>query len=904
MKITKGETQKMPEKQSASEGQSALKKQRASEMQKMPTMGTSLKALKTRILAVCLSVALGLGCLPVTAAAAEEPEVTVTKLEELAEPTQFPTKGTLQIQIAKSKSVDSAGNVTLNYEDAYLSVLVDEQKQVYAELDVIAAQLGMTPNYYGSSIEINVNDTTTTIYMELGNLYAGYRTSLYEVSIYDAIIYMGTAPIIYEDVWYVPLDAFLKVTGSDGIYNGESALEKKILKVVPPQKTVMDDIADFYQNAYRDYVFNFTKDLGYTQENVAKMAGTAAAVEYIDGLFSLDWRSWYDLANLCILGDASFEHYETAAIDNFMDYLLKVNTSTLDSMAESNNAGLDFLDLVFDITASETAAYVGEMLPGAKQLSADLNTVYKLSQSQEVLLSAQNADKWLGQLNAYQTTLKTVDGVNIGAKALGSYLSLYSSLSGVNEKSKTGAEYFSHYWNALENPAINADNMERVRKNISQFDASKHDVALEKYFEQNTSILGLDLMKFSDMPMASEISWVSLGYGIAAGTILKEGLDQTEAMTTASFGLQYEIDVMNVTFQIIEQYMEESKTSVGSSITEEKLRAAVYHAMAACFVTRYLGVAACAHTLEDMPNLVSQQERINNRLAAMMGRMVDDNVSLGIMPKNLANLRINNQIHYENVVFNLCEIQGQILSMEDEKPAKNVEVTVVDEEGNSLFQFKTDREGYFDEAFELENVDPFSSEPLLLDLTLHMKYKRYEEILEQVQVQIFQNSRIDGLRVGEKKEELIGFLKGAREENGQVILDIQRITLDEDTIYFDMQEWGWDMVDYYTPLPGQATVSSEIERLILDEDVTFETVYSLMAPEGSLVHGLVGILDAYDASYFPAALIESELHDAGEIQAFIDAYVDASGGMYPTFEIEKVNSVIRGMYPNMIMVEP
>ena len=60
-----------------------------------------------------------------------------------------------------------------------------------------------------------------------------------------ANVKMRKAPFMYEEKMYVPIDDFIQVIGGEGFYEGKNELGKEALYLVPPQKTVMDDLSEF-----------------------------------------------------------------------------------------------------------------------------------------------------------------------------------------------------------------------------------------------------------------------------------------------------------------------------------------------------------------------------------------------------------------------------------------------------------------------------------------------------------------------------------------------------------------------------------------------------------------------------------------------------------------------------------
>ena len=195
--------------------------------------------------------------------------VTLTDLGELDVPETWPAKGALCLQVARSKSIGADGGTSYLYEEAFLPVVVAEDHSVYGELDTLAGLLGMNVQYFDSTALVSFFETD--IYLTPGDLQAGYTTPLFSV-----MAEMGRAPVLLDQMWYVPLDEFLSLTGTIQKYGETNWLGKQQLALIPPQRTVLDDIGAFYRDAYSRYAFSYVKDLGFTEEQAGGLAGQAS----------------------------------------------------------------------------------------------------------------------------------------------------------------------------------------------------------------------------------------------------------------------------------------------------------------------------------------------------------------------------------------------------------------------------------------------------------------------------------------------------------------------------------------------------------------------------------------------------------------------------------------------------
>lgn len=858
------------------------------------------KKLWKRILSMVLCIALMLGCFPMTAMALGDVEVTVEKLEELAEPTEFPAKGMMHAQIVTGMSVDSNGKENYTYKEVYLSVYVNDNKEVFADLDVLSTHLGYWYEMQGDTIIVKVNDTNNLIF-RIGDPEVAYVNYLITSS-----VNMGAAPFIYEDDIYVPLDAFIQVTGASGAYLGENELGKEELYLVPPQKTVLDDMARFCENAYNRYVFTFSKDLKYTDDKSVDQESMALVVKYLEGMLKLDWRSWMVSINP-VGGERKYGLMDDTNVDAFMDQVLKLNAQSMDAMVDSSQKIISILGVVMDVASNMTDEYLDSQI-GLAAINVSANeTMFSITQNAKFLTNAYQKIELGERLTKYKNILKGVDAVNLATGSINAYLTIYNNLSNGCDWSIDGATYINEYRSKIQNKIINDDNIKRVESNIKKYKGRVENQAFVQFVKEYSWDLAKGTLAFAFAP-AQAAKLVSDVYGAAADVIsdvaMAGGLEQADSYLSASFGIEYETEALQTVFAYIDRYIEESKNGMASkSISDEEMRKVFYHAMTACYATREFGCAGAKRQLKKYPELASLQENYNQELAEMMGRTLNMDVPMGLDYCNLSSLQISKLDHFPNVVFNLIHVQGEILSLEDEKPAKGVDVKILDEDGEELAKFTTEKDGMFDIAFEVEEADPFSEEPLMKNLTFHMEYKRYEPIMENVEVQVFQKSRIDGLRVGEVVEEILAYVVGASTLDGKTVLDIQRIGLTENSWQFDFQDWFEDYSKTYADFRQDSTVSDTIEKIVLEDDVTFETVYSKMMGEGSWGGDIMAFTSELTGHSYPSivpeGLIKTKLHDAGDVQTYINEYYKINQ-QYPTFEIKKINSMASSLEPVIV----
>lgn len=816
------------------------------------------KQMIRRILAACLCAAILAANVPVTAFA----RVEAIELEELAIPTDYPVRGVMHIQLAAGKKTTGAKD-TYIYEENYLPVLVDADYYVYAHLDTLSDLLGISLSYSGGYV--TVTSFHTKIHLALNDRVAGYENDFFQ-----AYVNMGHAPVSYEDVWYVPMDPFLKLVDADVKYGGENWLGKEECYLIPPQRTALDDIQDFYRYVYVDYSFEYIRDTGMTVEQMKRMMGWSEIGLTTKGFGSLDTDAWR-VALLSWWGD-NINAIEYSQIDTFMAHMLSAEDNIASKMTEVASKYLDGAGVAMDIA---------ESIGGIDKVK----NVFKSVAGKD---SAAKLTKWKQYFKAAQT-------IDMGAKHLLSMAAVCDNLMRVDEKELEAARYF--YENS-EGKAVMIDHFrKRMKKNIEDRENALARAG-NNWLLQDFLKLAVDMGGLANISSVSAVgvfsSFWDAGTGIV-NMVTGNQLDKMEAFIQGVFGMQYEMDAIKVARDEIDDMLISGSRSI-TDADKEKLRRIVAHALKACYVTRTAGCQARGAELEKSPGVKAMQERINDTIADMIARLTmdDDIVAFGKTKRDLMNVHIQEYDHFPNVIFNLCQISGQVLSWDDEKPLKGVKIEVVGDDGSTIHEFKTDADGEFDESFELDDVNPYTDTPIQKVLTLHLTYRRNPVVLEYIQIQCFHSYLITGLHAGKKTEEVIAYVNGARDEGGRTVLDISRIELADDTLCFDVPDWQDGTFGAYAAMPDQISVASDMESVVLDDDVAVRTIYSQVAPEGSLLNGLMRFVgEAYEDDTIED-IFRADMHTAEEIQKFIDVYTEVNGEI-PAFRIKKVNSLVDSM---------
>ena len=859
----------------------------------VPSFGTGL-----RLLPVLLCMTLLAGFFPVQSAASGivsgtagtasglsgTPEaadsgqpVTLTDLGELDAPETYPAKGALCLQVARSKSIGTDGGTSYIYEEAFLPVVVAEDHSVYGELETLAGLLGMNVQYFDSTALVTFFETD--VYLALGDSQAGYTTPLFSV-----MAGMGRAPVLLDQMWYVPLDEFLSLTGTLQKYGETNWLGKKQLALIPPQRTVLDDIGAFYRDAYSRYAFSYVKDLGYTEEQAAELAGQASVIQYVEGIGSLDLRTWLAIA---FGGYDAVRYYESGYAETFLSCLLQENEEIAVKRLEDSKQNLDYMGCMLDIC---TSAMKKTGTSGTAELQSALADT-------KTTLSMQGAGSYAGDFGRYITAYQN------SATALSHLISLAAlglTFGNADGQMADAAETFYENRNLLTERTMREDQYRTVQRKIRQFSGSASKAAVDQFILDNGARLLLDAAAIAEYGAAKTAAGGSALWSASARLVGGDWIDASESFLVGMFGMQYEADAVALARQELDRLLSEQNTALGEA-QEKELRNLFFHAAKACLVTRTYGCAGCPAILEKYPQLQTKQSAVNGELSSIAARISNPAVPFGRLPGQLLSAGPYRQEHYKHVLYNFCSLRGQILDWKNERPAKNVRVEVVSKSGEKLAEFVTDKNGRFEAEFALEEINVREQTPLVQELTLRLYYKRNPVVLEDIQADYFHSYEVNGLHVGRKTQESLAYVQGASVQDGQTAVQILRIGLDEDVWSLDAPDGFGGSYPAYVALPGQMHTASDAETVLLEEGVELETVYGRLMPEGSALRGILDFVNE-TGGFAPDGLTEASLSGAQEIQDYVDAYYEING-QYPVFLLKTVNSLVVSAEPAMVVAD-
>ena len=858
-----------------------------------------LKKLGKRILSMCLCISLLLGMFPMTAMADNAPEeITIETLEGLAEPTEFPAEGTIHLYVLKEVAISQRTvheNYVDSFEDVYLPVIVDQNKKVYAKLSELQGHLRMrvdaTTNDFGNQVRI-VRYYNSALYLTEKDVAAVYTMYIHngykdQKSIYPNVEFsLGTAPLMYKDEFYVPLDAFLQCTGSFAFYEGENDIGKQDLYVIPPQETVLDHMLAVCVEADSYYAFNFQKDIGLTYNDVNEQYHLAEGVQYIHRFGKIfDAGAWS-------MSFGSDKYFDDKYIDLYMDHVLHASEEIL-------NKGWDVAS-----TTTDVGAFALDVTELAVSKAWKKTTVVS-----RWLLDHYKDRKHLYRVREYSNNAGLA--VSVVGSAL-NYWSICASLYGADQISVNGAELLSgRYKSWLDRNYLNEQNYKRIQKDINDYGDRLGLHAFGRWVEEYWMSTGMTFAKILTDKL-TKVNGILGVVGVASsiwsgGTslVFKEHLDSTESFMAACLGQQYQYEVLPSITRALGDYI------MGSMENEEDVRSILYHALASCYAARYLGCEAMKDQLIYYPEKLNEQKHKNENIEELLAVLQCSSIPMGMNRHDFWNLDYNEELHYKNVYFNICQIQGRIHNLEG-KPVGNLEVWIGDEKGALLKEFKTNKAGDFDISFPVEDVNIFEDGELQKEITFHIEYKNYPEILETVEIPIFKKVKVNGLWAGRYEETILCYLEDANEvlvqdkknkDKSQVVLDIRRINIigDRDKI-FNMEAFslfGVGNCKTYILRSKDYVLADSIEKIPLEDGRTFQTAYSVMYPDGTWAGEMMQLFSGvgfYDEDYAFDVLMNSDMHDPNEIYEYIEHYGDIVGD-YPAYEITKINSEIQTIEP-------
>ncbi|MCC8127505.1 MAG: hypothetical protein LIO92_08930 [Clostridiales bacterium] len=809
---------------------------------------------------------------------------SLKKLEEMPEPTTFPATGYLGVETIADKTMDKSGVSIVAKRNAYLPVIVDENHVVYGKLDSLGDFLDFPVYFDRSNAKAVLNKTS--IYMTIGS-----NTATYSNAFFDEMIDMGSSPMLYEEDWYVPLDAFVTMADLKGDFSIVITTAGTFpLLLYRNRETVLDRLAEFYQDR-ATYDFKYS-DLGYSGKNLAYMDLGATLSTYLRNLFSLDtYAVAYTFSGIDEILDAKY-------LNKFADSMLEMDDQLAQILWDISSRSYDDawnimgavvygeqadLESAVEIMEHELSTHN----PGPNSMA--LITLEDASEYASIQMAAENASdqaKGMGQVS----NLLTVVGWMI------SYGSLATRFDSGDEWMKSACEEFLERKKDLEQLALPASLYQSFADRVEAYGSSGisgfRDKQKQWWQENLVNVTANGLAFLGD----SFFGFVTMASGLWS-TFTSGALDDEEAFLTAVQGILYETDAMAA----FEQIYKETLVSVPKTWTmedEQTFRYILCNAVKACYVSRYYGCIAAEYGLT--ASQLARQKELNTKLEYFMADFSDTGKRFGLMPSQLANLTINGAEAWQEVIFTLTELTGQVLSWEDEQPVPGVKMEIKDEDSTLLVECMTDEEGRFDVSFDMAGKDSMDTDSAAVrTMTAELNYKKYPVVLQAMEIVSGRKYQVNGLHVGERTTDRLIYLDGARTaDDGKVMILGREIDLGENSFAVDVSDYqGGTAYTAYFSVTGEFQVSEE-NAFILRDGVTFGSFYTANMPEGGVADTLMRITGAY-GNVLPESVLNREMHTEQEINDYVEAYREIND-MDPVLVITTVNSEVKAAEPTMI----
>ena len=211
--------------------------------------------------------------------------VTMNDMGTLAEPTEFPAEGYIHAQVYDGNEI-SGEHYQLITQECYLPVAVSADQTVYVDLEAFATKTDMNVTITDASAVLKIFESS--IHMINGSSIYTWSNDFYTYTL------NGTAPVVYKQKWYVPLDVLLGISGCYAEYTEIDIRGKKILSIVRPERDLEDELIQFIRNGEK-YRFSF-EQLGMTEENIHTLTQDQLTKQFVYRFGSMDTDAfWYKI---------------------------------------------------------------------------------------------------------------------------------------------------------------------------------------------------------------------------------------------------------------------------------------------------------------------------------------------------------------------------------------------------------------------------------------------------------------------------------------------------------------------------------------------------------------------------------------------------------------------------------
>ena len=807
---------------------------------------------------------------PITQLFPESSRVELTEMEGEVERGRETHKGFLPVDLILWKEDQ------IEEKEIFLPVVVNEKDEVYVPVETAARHLGLEYQEDSAhSFGLNLPSGRLTFRSQSSRI--TYDPVDAEGNMYgDEIVLEGSLPVKwYDERWCAGLDDFWNAAGCIAFYETEKE-DGPLIVLARRAPAQMDVFQSFFAKLDTKYKFLMT-DLGAAAGNRKLLKD--ALLTYLDDFWSFEYLNFTLVGWIPMQAadDYAEFYYDKPLMEKYMAYQLTCNQEMNEKVLDVLNAGIEPLSTVLSKAGGRELVSVKNVEKIMKKLDIRSDLI-----SDWVKKNGDSLNKFLsGDAFSYGT---------VGLKNLLSFISMKKQYESGDEYDIEAAGQFLGRWkekgSALTTPLVNVINTE-----LPYYQREGKKTCLDlvgRYVLKNMASIYKDIVVAQISPA---LEWSSVLKTLALGKLSK-----AEAFMCGYYGIRYEIDSINAAK---EKYQELLKKEEPDDNDFQELEYLACNAAKACYCCRDLVLEGCSGISEnaDLRSLRQEQNAINEEIAEDYAQMRNSYAWRGCLPQEMKENMAWQRDYLPHIIWNMAQLTGQILDINTGRPAGFVSLGIYGDEEEPLGLATTDRDGNFTLTFDLDDGDIYAERPDIRDLTLHMLTEQYAVCVLPVTVRSGHRYRIDGLRTGELEKENFVYLTGASKQNGRPVLDAHLIMMDKETCMLEPIEMLGLKDPVYAPFGDQITVDETVIRLMLPYRFSFSTVYG-HAFEGMEWAGLM--IDAFTGKNEGQTLIQSELKDADQIDAYIQQYYETNRE-YPAYRMVTTNSKIKKLEPVYIV---
>ncbi|GFI36062.1 hypothetical protein IMSAGC015_00221 [Lachnospiraceae bacterium] len=582
------------------------------------------------------------------------------------------------------------GTMRVEFSDNIGSIeiinMMTEDNHLYADAKELAARLGYQVN--------DSDDKYITIYnYENGSLPYRITRFFYDDMKVNHMLffrmsedYKAPFKCIRDDkgVW-VPLEYFLL------ILNSSMLIVEDTLLIDMPEKKITDIFVDVMRRT-STYLFEWEKDLGYSDLDVMVTGGSSHIVNLFNGLLKFDGISWVQLFQTLALDPSAYDkkYGENMAMflctesDGELQALQKDIQKCQDIFSENGRIGKLFSIYSEGIDSEVDAMYTtcSNILDDIKKGNSDV-AVY--SRSYASLEKAIDKQVWFS---------KTGKAILDTQKSISDMVSPLDTMSKIAEVFQYGEEFQNQdefSLNALEyylqnsaedsiTSGIVKTSMEAYSENLK---SNLVEYSAKRYFEENVGSWIGDAIKNGKL-LGSQANMALLAWDLASGYVpfLSNGLSSADNFELALYSSVLQSDTFINYQRLRNKIFEDDSNMTAGNLYKTAQYCYLY--LKSCYMTRNAALGSLEGKGQDIKQkiqpLIEEQNKINNSIAEMLVTLnkateSNDNLIYGFLPadnnaylKNnrngfndlKANVEVNRRVNLNECLDNFNNMYSQI----------------------------------------------------------------------------------------------------------------------------------------------------------------------------------------------------------------------------------------------------